>query len=122
MMPPWMSTIVASAASVLIAILSSNWFSRRMMRREHTNEILSRLDKIEEDTAQIKDLRDADVALLEDRYKHLCRAAIRAKHISTEQLEAIHKLSEFYFKFDDSDGSGHALLRLVEQLPIQEEN
>ena len=124
-MPPWLSTIIASIASIIVAVISSSWFSKKMLQHSQTDEILSRLDNIEkaqkEQTKVTTDLRDADIAIMEDRYNFLCKKAIHDKHISTQDLQAIHKLSVYYFRFDDIDGSGKALLHKVEELPIEEE-
>lgn len=124
-MPPFVSTIVASIASVIVAIVSSNWFSRRMLKHSSTDEILKRLDKIEilteRNTDAAEKLRDADIALLEDRFKYLCKRSIHDGYISTQNLEAIHKLSVPFFEFDDVNGSGHSLLQKVEELPIKED-
>lgn len=122
-MPPWLSTVVASIASVLVAVFSSSWFSKRMMRKDILDELSRRLDNVDSALSNMADndakFKQANVALLRDRFMHLSRKAINEGSISFEELQTIKDLSIPYFELDDVTGEGKVLLSKVEQLPIK---
>lgn len=122
-MPPWLSTVVASITSVLVAVISSSWFSKRMMRRDILDELSRRLDNVDSALSEIADndakFKQANVALLRDRFMYLSRKAIDEGSISFEELQTIKDLSIPYFELDDVTGEGKVLLSKVEQLPIK---
>ena len=122
-MPPWLSTIVASIASVLVAVISSSWFSKRMMRKDILGELSRRLDNVDGVLASMADndtkLKQANVALLRDRFMALSKKAIEDGSISFDDLQTIKDLSVPYFELDDVTGEGKVLLSKVEQLPIK---
>lgn len=122
-MPPWLSTVVASIASVLVAVFSSSWFSKRMMRRDILDELSRRLDNVDSALSEMADndakFKQANVALLRDRFMSLSREAINEGSISFEELQTIKDLSIPYFELDDVTGEGKVLLSKVEQLPIK---
>lgn len=122
-MPPWLSTIVASIASVLVAVISSSWFSKRMMRKDILDELSRRLDNVNGILTGMADndtkLKQANVALLRDRFMALSKKAIEDGYISFDDLQTIKDLSVPYFELDDVTGEGKVLLSKVEQLPIK---
>lgn len=122
-MAPWLSTIIASIASVIVAILSSNWFSKKMLKKDITEELVTRLDRTDNKLDAIGDtdkkLRDADIALLKDRFTYLCREAIKNGYVTFSELESIKLLSAPFFELDDETGEGHTLLSKVENLPLR---
>lgn len=122
-MPPWLSTVVASIASVLVAVFSSSWFSKRMMRRDILDELSRRLDNVDSALSEMADndakFKQANVALLRDRFMSLSREAINEGSISFDELQTIKDLSIPYFELDDVSGEGKVLLSKVEQLPIK---
>lgn len=122
-MPPWLSTVVASIASVLVAVFSSSWFSKRMMRRDILDELSRRLDNVDSALSEMADndakFKQANVALLRDRFMSLSREAINEGSISFDELQTIKDLSIPYFELDDVTGEGKVLLSKVEQLPIK---
>lgn len=122
-MPPWLSTIVASIASVLVAVISSSWFSKRMMRKDILGELSRRLDNVDGVLTGMADndtkLKQANVALLRDRFMALSKKAIKDGSISFDDLQTIKDLSVPYFELDDVTGEGKVLLSKVEQLPIK---
>ena len=122
-MPPWLSTIVASIASVLVAVISSSWFSKRMMRKDILDELSRRLDNVDSALSEMANndakLKQANVALLRDRFMALSKKAIEDGSISFDDLQTIKDLSVPYFELDDVTGEGKVLLSKVEQLPIK---
>lgn len=122
-MPPWLSTIVASIASVLVAVISSSWFSKRMMRKDILGELSRRLDNVDGTLASMANndakLKQANVALLQDRFMFLSKNAINEGSITFDELQTIKDLSVPYFELDDVTGEGKVLLSKVEQLPIK---
>jgi len=122
-MPPWLSTIVASIASVLVAVVSSSWFSKRMMRKDILGELSRRLDNVDGTLANMANndakLKQANVALLRDRFMFLSKNAINEGSITFDELQTIKDLSVPYFELDDVTGEGKVLLSKVEQLPIK---
>lgn len=122
-MPPWLSTIVASIASVLVAVISSSWFSKRMMRKDILGELSRRLDNVDGVLTGMANndakLKQANVALLRDRFMFLSKKAINEGSISFDDLQTIKDLSVPYFELDDVTGEGKVLLSKVEQLPIK---
>lgn len=122
-MPPWLSTIVASIASVLVAVISSSWFSKRMMRKDILGELSRRLDNVDGTLANMANndakLKQANVALLQDRFMFLSKNAINEGSITFDELQTIKDLSVPYFELDDVTGEGKVLLSKVEQLPIK---
>ena len=122
-MPPWLSTIVASIASVLVAVISSSWFSKRMMRKDILGELSRRLDNVDSVLTGMANndakLKQANVALLRDRFMFLSKKAIEEGSISFDELQTIKDLSVPYFELDDVTGEGKVLLGKVEQLPIK---
>lgn len=122
-MPPWLSTIVASVASVLVAVISSSWFSKRMMRKDILEELSKRLDNVDNALSEMAGndakFKQANVALLRDRFMSLSREAIKEGSISFDELQTIKDLSIPYFELDDVNGEGKVLLSKVEQLPIK---
>jgi len=122
-MPPWLSTIVASIASVLVAVISSSWFSKRMMRKDILGELSRRLDNVDGTLANMANndakLKQANVALLRDRFMFLSKNAINEGSITFDELQTIKDLSVPYFELDDVTGEGKVLLSKVEQLPIK---
>ena len=122
-MPPWLSTIVASIASVLVAVISSSWFSKRMMRKDILGELSRRLDNVDGTLANMSNndakLKQANVALLRDRFMFLSKNAINEGSITFDELQTIKDLSVPYFELDDVTGEGKVLLSKVEQLPIK---
>ena len=122
-MPPWLSTIVASIASVLVAVISSSWFSKRMMRKDILGELSRRLDNVDGVLTGMADndakLKQANVALLRDRFMFLSKNAINEGSITFDELQTIKDLSVPYFELDDVTGEGKVLLSKVEQLPIK---
>ena len=122
-MPPWLSTIVASIASVLVAVFSSSWFSKRMMRRDILDELSRRLDNVDSALSEMADndakFKQANVALLRDRFMALSKNAINEGSITFDELQTIKDLSVPYFELDDVTGEGKVLLSKVEQLPIK---
>lgn len=122
-MPPWLSTIVASIASVLVAVISSSWFSKKMMRKDILGELSRRLDNVDGVLTGMADndakLKQANVALLRDRFMALSKKAIEDGSISFDDLQTIKDLSVPYFELDDVTGEGKVLLSKVEQLPIK---
>lgn len=121
-MAPWLSTIIASIASVVAAIVTSSWFSKKMLKKDVTEELAAKLDDTMDKLDAISDtgekLRTADVALLKDRFDPLCRSAIKKGYITFEELEAIKSLSVPFFDLDDETGEYHTLLQKVESLPL----
>jgi hypothetical protein len=122
-MPPWLSTIVASIASVLVAVISSSWFSKRMMRKDILDELSRRLDNVDSALSEMANndakLKQANVALLRDRFMFLSKNAINEGSITFDELQTIKDLSVPYFELDDVTGEGKVLLSKVEQLPIK---
>ena len=122
-MPPWLSTIVASIASVLVAVISSSWFSKKMMRKDILGELSRRLDNVDGVLTGMANndakLKQANVALLRDRFMFLSKNAINEGSISFDDLQTIKDLSVPYFELDDVTGEGKVLLSKVEQLPIK---
>lgn len=122
-MPPWLSTIVASIASVLVAVISSSWFSKRMMRKDILGELSRRLDNVDSVLTGMANndakLKQANVALLRDRFMLLSKKAIKEGSITFDDLQTIKDLSVPYFELDDVTGEGKVLLGKVEQLPIK---
>ena len=122
-MPPWLSTVVASIASVLVAVISSSWFSKRMMRKDVLGELSRRLDNVDSVLTGMANndakLKQANVALLRDRFMFLSKKAIEEGSISFDELQTIKDLSVPYFELDDVTGEGKVLLSKVEQLPIK---
>lgn len=122
-MPPWLSTIVASITSVLVAVISSSWFSKRMMRKDVLGELSRRLDNVDGILTGMANndtkLKQANVALLRDRFMFLSKKAIKDGYISFDDLQTIKDLSVPYFELDDVTGEGKVLLSKVEQLPIK---
>ena len=122
-MPPWLSTIVASIASVLVAVISSSWFSKRMMRKDILGELSRRLDNVDSVLTGMANndakLKQANVALLRDRFMLLSKKAIKEGSITFDDLQTIKDLSVPYFELDDVAGEGKVLLSKVEQLPIK---
>lgn len=122
-MPPWLSTIVASIASVLVAVISSSWFSKRMMRKDILGELSRRLDNVDGVLTGMANndakLKQANVALLRDRFMFLSKKAIEEGSITFDDLQTIKDLSVPYFELDDVTGEGKVLLGKVEQLPIK---
>lgn len=122
-MPPWLSTIVASIASVLVAMISSSWFSKKMMRKDILGELSRRLDNVDGTLTNMANndakLKQANVALLRDRFMFLSKKAIKEGYISFDELQTIKDLSVPYFELDDVTGEGKVLLSKVEQLPIK---
>lgn len=122
-MPPWLSTIVASIASVLVAVISSSWFSKRMMRKDILGELSRRLDNVDSALSEMADndakFKQANVALLRDRFMALSKNAINEGSITFDELQTIKDLSVPYFELDDVTGEGKVLLSKVEQLPIK---
>jgi len=122
-MPPWLSTIVASITSVLVAVVSSSWFSKRMMRKDILGELSRRLDNVDGTLANMANndakLKQANVALLRDRFMFLSKNAINEGSITFDELQTIKDLSVPYFELDDVTGEGKVLLSKVEQLPIK---
>lgn len=122
-MPPWLSTIVASIASVLVAVISSSWFSKRMMRKDILGELSRRLDNVDGVLTGMANndakLKQANVALLRDRFMFLSKNAINEGSITFDELQTIKDLSVPYFELDDVTGEGKVLLSKVEQLPIK---
>ena len=122
-MPPWLSTIVASITSVLVAVISSSWFSKRMMRKDILGELSRRLDNVDGTLASMANndakLKQANVALLRDRFMFLSKNAINEGSITFDELQTIKDLSVPYFELDDVTGEGKVLLSKVEQLPIK---
>lgn len=122
-MPPWLSTIVASIASVLVAVISSSWFSKRMMRKDILGELSRRLDNVDGTLTGMANndakLKQANVALLRDRFMFLSKNAINEGSITFDELQTIKDLSVPYFELDDVTGEGKVLLSKVEQLPIK---
>lgn len=122
-MPPWLSTVVASIASVLVAVISSSWFSKRMMRKDILGELSRRLDNVDSVLTGMANndakLKQANVALLRDRFMFLSKKAIEEGSISFDELQTIKDLSVPYFELDDVTGEGKVLLSKVEQLPIK---
>lgn len=122
-MPPWLSTVVASIASVLVAVISSSWFSKRMMRKDILGELSRRLDNVDGILTNMANndakLKQANVALLRDRFMFLSKNAINEGSITFDELQTIKDLSVPYFELDDVTGEGKVLLSKVEQLPIK---
>ena len=122
-MPPWLSTVVASIASVLVAVISSSWFSKRMMRKDILGELSRRLDNVDSVLTGMANndakLKQANVALLRDRFMFLSKNAIKEGSITFDDLQTIKDLSVPYFELDDVTGEGKVLLSKVEQLPIK---
>lgn len=122
-MPPWLSTVVASIASVLVAVISSSWFSKKMMRKDILGELSRRLDNVDSVLTGMANndakLKQANVALLRDRFMFLSKKAIEEGSISFDELQTIKDLSVPYFELDDVTGEGKVLLSKVEQLPIK---
>ena len=122
-MPPWLSTVVASIASVLVAVISSSWFPKRMMRKDILGELSRRLDNVDSVLTGMANndakLKQANVALLRDRFMFLSKKAIEEGSISFDELQTIKDLSVPYFELDDVTGEGKVLLSKVEQLPIK---
>ena len=122
-MPPWLSTIVASVVPVLVAVISSSWFSKRMMRKDILGELSRRLDNVDGVLTGMANndakLKQANVALLRDRFMSLSKKAIEEGSITFDDLQTIKDLSVPYFELDDVTGEGKVLLSKVEQLPIK---
>ena len=122
-MPPWLSTIVASVVPVLVAVISSSWFSKRMMRKDILGELSRRLDNVDGTLTSMANndakLKQANVALLRDRFMSLSKKAIKEGSITFDELQTIKDLSVPYFELDDATGEGKVLLSKVEQLPIK---
>ena len=122
-MPPWLSTVVASIAPVLVAVFSSSWFSKRMMRKDILDELSRRLDNVDSALSKMANndakFKQANVALLRDRFMFLSKKAIEEGSITFDDLQTIKDLSVPYFELDDVTGEGKVLLGKVEQLPIK---
>lgn len=131
-MPPWVTTIIASVTSVLVAVISSGWFAKKMSKKDSLNEVIERLDDIDKKISSIEtqieanqkkdeNFKEANVALLRDRFMHVAKTALKQGSITTADLEDLKKLSVPYFALDDEDGMGHILLEKVENLPLKNE-
>lgn len=124
-MPPWISTIVASVTSIIVAIISSQWFAKKLMKKDITENLQSSINDLREsvdnNNKTAETLKDANVALLKERFEYLSTKALRRGSVTIDELQVIRKLSVPYFRLDDADGSGKVLLKKVEELPIREE-
>lgn len=129
-MGPIITTVVTGIFSVVVAVLTSSWFAKKMMKDDRIDalskdikDISDRQKKIEDTLDSWKEqnecLTDANVALLKDRFEHLSNTALMKGSISMNELNAIIRLSKAYFKLDDEDGTGHNLLERVKQLPLE---
>lgn len=122
-MPPWLSTVIASIASVLVAVISSSWFSKKMLKKDVVNELATRLDKVDDNLKKMskndKDLKIANVALLKNQFNSLSKKAINRGYITFDELDTLKDLSVPYFALDDETGEGHTLLKKAEELPLR---
>lgn len=132
-MSPYVTTILTGVFSVIVAVVTSSWFSKKMMKDdriealgEDIKDIKERQQKIETvlDDWQKSDktLTEANVALLKDRFEHLANAALDRGSVTMAELNCITRLSVSYFKLDDADGTGHNLLERVKQLPLEKKS
>lgn len=129
-MGPIITTVVTGIFSVVVAVLTSSWFAKKMMKDDRIDALSKDIKDIGDRQKKMEDtldtwkeqnecLTDANVALLKDRFEHLSNTALTKGSISMNELNAIIRLSVVYFKLDDEDGTGHNLLERVKQLPLE---
>lgn len=129
-MSPVITTVITGVFSVLVAVITSGWFAKKMMKDDRIEELAKDLKVIKERQLKIDDaietwkkedlnLKEANVALLKDRFECQANNALDRGTITVAELNAITKLSVPYFKLDDADGTGHVLLEKVRQLPLE---
>lgn len=129
-MEPIVTTVLTGVFSVLVAVITSTWFSKRMMKDDRIEELAKDIKvikdkqdniekKLDENRKNDEMLSEASIGLLKDRFEHLSNKALEEGAISMADLNAITRLSVSYFKLDDADGTGHNLLERVKQLPLK---
>ena len=131
-MAPWVITLISVAGSVVVAIVSSSWFAKKVLQKDivenltkelqETNKTISDLQK---DVKDLKDyvnvLSDASAASLKLEYTNFCKRAVNEGTVSLDDKEKINILGHYLFAIDDKDGTGKKLLEDVEKLPIKKE-
>lgn len=129
-MSPVITTVITGVFSVIVAVITSGWFAKKMMKDDRIEELGKDLKDIKERQVKIEDaietwkaedftLKEANIALLKDRFEYQANTALDRGAITVAELNAITKLSVPYFKLDDADGTGHVLLEKVRQLPLE---
>ncbi len=132
-MSPYVTTILTGVFSVVVAVITSSWFSKKMMKDdridalgEDIKDIMERQKNIEtvlEDWQKCDtNLTEAIVALLKDRFEHIANRALDRGSVTMNEMNSLTRLSVSYFKLDDKDGTGHNLLERVKQLPLEKNN
>lgn len=132
-MNPILTTIITGVCSVVVAIITSSWFAKKMTKDDRIDELAKDIKDIKERQKTIEQtvtswqkcdekLKEANVALLKDRFNYLGNKALEKGSITITDLNAITRLSIPYFKLDDEDGTGHNLLERVKQLPLEKED
>lgn len=131
-MAPWIITLISVAGSVVVAIVSSSWFAKKVLQKDivenltkelqETNKTISDLQK---DVKDLKDyvnvLSDASAASLKLEYTNFCKKVVTEGMVSLDDKEKINILGHYLFTIDDKDGTGKKLLEDVEKLPIKKE-
>ena len=131
-MAPWVITLISVAGSVVVAIVSSSWFAKKVLQKDivenltkelrETNKTISDLQK---DVKDLKDyvnvLSDASAASLKLEYTNFCKRVVNEGMVSLDDKEKINILGYYLFTIDDKDGTGKKLLEDVEKLPIKKE-
>lgn len=129
-MSPYVTTILTGVFSVVVAVITSSWFSKKMMKddriealSEDIKDIVERQKSIESVLSEWQkcdvNLTEANVALLKERFEYLADKALEKGTVTMGELNALTRLSVPYFKLDDKDGTGHNLLERVKQLPLE---
>lgn len=132
-MNPIIASIVTGVFSVVVAVITSTWFTKKMSRDDRIDELAKDIKEIKKRQEKIdstlntwqkcdENLKEANVALLKDRFEHLSNKALEKGSVTITDLNAIARLSVPYFKLDDVDGTGHNLLERVKQLPLEKED
>lgn len=132
-MNPILTTIITGVCSVIVAVITSSWFAKKMTKDDRIDELAKDIKDIKERQKKIEqtvttwqkcdeNLKEANVALLKDRFNYLSNKALEKGSITITDLNAITRLSIPYFKLDDEDGTGHNLLERVKELPLEKEN
>ena len=136
-MNPILTTIITCSitgvCSVIVAIITSSWFAKKMTKDDRIDELSKDIKDIKERQKTIEqtvtswqkcdeNLKEANVALLKDRFDYIGNKALEKGSITITDLNAITRLSIPYFKLDDEDRTGHNLLERVKELPLEKEN
>lgn len=129
-MSPYVTTILTGVFSVVVAVITSSWFSKKMMKDDRIDALSEDIKDIVERQKSIEsvlnewqksdiNLTEANIALLKERFEYLANKALEKGTVTMAELNALTRLSVPYFKLDDKDGTGHNLLERVKQLPLE---